>query len=138
MPDTFATFVRQRRLELKRTQRQIGDACGVTPEMVTQIEAGRRRPDPEWVPRLADALETDRAVLCRLAVRTWYPNFHAELAGEAVETTNLEGTDPDHRVSVELAREDADWLRSLKRLDQAAQRQLRQLTDRLAYPPASR
>lgn len=140
MPDTFAMFVRRRRQELGRTQRQVGEACGVTPEMVTMIEAGRRRPDPEWVPRLADALETDRAALCQLAARTWFPNFSAELAGEAVDATRLEATHPEaeNRVSVELNREDADWLRSLKRLDQSAQRQLRQLTDWLAHPPAPR
>ena len=83
MPDAFSTFVRRRRQELSKTQREVAQACQVTPEMITQIEAGRRRPDPERVPCLADALETDRKELCHLAARTWQPSFYAELMGEA-------------------------------------------------------
>ncbi len=83
MPDAFSTFVRHRRQDLDKTQREVGVACGVTAVMITQIEAGRRRPNPEWVPCLADALETDRKELCHLAARTWHPNFYAVLTGEA-------------------------------------------------------
>lgn len=81
--DAFSTFIRHRRRELDKTQREIGVACGVTPEMITQLESGRRRPDPEWIPCLADALETNRKELCHLAVRTWQPIFYAELMKEA-------------------------------------------------------
>ena len=42
MPDCFSDFVRQRRQELGQTQRQVAQACCVTPEMITLIEAGRR------------------------------------------------------------------------------------------------
>ena len=82
MPDAFSAFVRRQRQALGKTQREVAQACQVTPEMITQIESGRRRPHPEWVPRLADALQTDRQELCRLAARTWQPNFYAVLMGE--------------------------------------------------------
>ena len=138
MPDVFSDFVRQRRQELGQTQRQVAQACCVTPEMITLIEAGRRRPDPAWPPRLADALETDRAAFCRLALATWHPLFYSELVGEAIPTGDLSAEDPQNRVTVELHREDAAWVRSLQRLDLATRHHLRQIAEQLANPPSPR
>ncbi len=137
MLDAFSTFVRKRRQELDKTQREIALACGVNPVMITMIEAGRRRPDPDWVPRLSDALETDRQSLCQLAAKTWHPTFHAELAGETIPTEGLPAADHADRVTVEITREDAAWLRSLKGLNVHARRQLQGLTEQLAHPPVA-
>jgi transcriptional regulator with XRE-family HTH domain len=136
MPDAFASFLRKRRLELNRTQREIAQACDFTPEMVTLMESGRRRPDPEWVPYLADALETDRTALCQLALQTWHPNFYAELKGEPIQSEDLPSADPSSRVTIEIDREDADCLRSLRRLNLQARRQLQWLAEHMVNPPA--
>ncbi len=138
MPNDFSTFVRRRRQELSKTQRQVAQACGVVPEMITFIESGRRRPDPERLPLLADALEVDRTALCRLALATWHPRFYAELVGEPVSSRDPKASDPEKRVSVELSREDADFVRSLQRLNGVARHSLQMLADQMANPPTGR
>ncbi len=138
MPTPFSNFVRQRREQLGKTQRQVAEVCRVVPEMITLVESGRRRPDPDRLLLLADALEVDRSALSRLALQTWHPNFYAELIGEPVSPPNIPASDPANRVTVELDREDADLLRSFKRLNGTARHHLRMLADQMANPPGPR
>ncbi len=138
MPNTFSDFVRWRRQQVGKTQRQVAQACGVVPEMITSVESGRRRPDPDRLPLLADALEVNRSDLCRLALETWHPDFYAELVGEPVSSQGIRASDPEGRVKVEVNREDADFLRSLKRLNRTARHNMRVLADQMAKSPARR
>jgi transcriptional regulator with XRE-family HTH domain len=86
MRDEFSKFLRARRLELGRTQQQVADACGVTATAITLFEQGRRRPRLELVPVLADVLEVDRQLLCRLALETRAGKFYLAMGEEPVET----------------------------------------------------
>jgi len=134
MPNPFGTFVRTRRRELGMTQRQVAQAVGVTPEAITLIEAGRRQPELERVPALADALETDRQTLCRLALETRAPAFYYELVGHALLDL-LEEDGHGEKVLIELDRQDADWVRQVRRIDGELRHHLREIAERLA-PPA--
>ncbi len=75
----FRLYIRQRRQELDKTQRQVAQACGVTPDYIALIEGGLRRLDLERIPLLADALEVSRAQLCRQALAERAPQFYQEL-----------------------------------------------------------
>jgi transcriptional regulator with XRE-family HTH domain len=86
MKNAFSEFLRARRLELGRTQQQVADACGVTATAITWFEKGRRRPRLDLVPVLADVLEVDRQLLCRLALETRAGKFFLALGEEHVET----------------------------------------------------
>ncbi len=78
----FSHNIRKRREQLGKTQLQVGEACGVTGDCITLVEAGRRRLDLERIPLLADVLELDRATLCRQALRDRSPHFYTELFGD--------------------------------------------------------
>jgi transcriptional regulator with XRE-family HTH domain len=77
----FAYFIRQRRLQLSKTQAQVAAACGITAPAITLIESGRRRMALEHIPALAQVLETNPGELCRLALEVCLPDFAAALAG---------------------------------------------------------
>ncbi len=77
--DSLRLYIRQRRQELDKTQREIALACGVTPDYIALIEAGVRRLELQRVPYLADALNVDRAELCRRALAERAPRFYREL-----------------------------------------------------------
>lgn len=80
----FATFIRNRRLELGKTQRQVADYIGVRcPDFLCLVEQGRRRLELERIPLLAHVLETDARTLCRLALESRAPRFCAQLLGHS-------------------------------------------------------
>ncbi len=75
----FSHFIRQRRLELGKTQKQVAEVLGTTADFVTLAEAGERRIDLDRIPLLADALEVDRAELCMWALSERAPVLFSEL-----------------------------------------------------------
>ncbi len=75
----FSHFIRQRRLELGKTQKQIAEVLGTTADFVTLAEAGERRIDLDRIPLLADALEIDRTDLCVWALSERAPVLFGEL-----------------------------------------------------------
>ena len=141
MPTPFGDFIRTRRTQLGLTQRQVAQSVGVTPECITLIEAGRRQPELERVPRLADALQTDRQALCRLALECRAPVFYYELVGTPgfdLLTLIEDDEGADHqRVLIELDRDDAEWVRQVRLLDCQTRHHLREIAERLAPPPVS-
>lgn len=60
-PTFDGKFLRSRRLALGVTQREIGDACGVTGSCVNRWERGISRPNPKVRSALAALLHTTRA-----------------------------------------------------------------------------
>jgi len=58
-PDSFATMIRSRRLQLRFTQRLVAGLIKVSPSYVSQLEAGRRQPSSDVVCRLARQLRMD-------------------------------------------------------------------------------
>ena len=58
-PDSFATVIRSRRLQLRFTQRRVARLVKVSPSYVSQLEAGRRQPSSDVVYRLAKQLRLD-------------------------------------------------------------------------------
>ncbi|HLW80036.1 MAG TPA: helix-turn-helix transcriptional regulator [Terriglobia bacterium] len=83
MPNRFegyiSNFMRQRRLELDLTQREVAEVVGVTPDFIALLEAGMRRLDLARMPRLADALSTARGDLCAWALLDRCPELFAEI-----------------------------------------------------------
>ncbi len=75
----FSQFIRQRRLELGKTQKQVAGVLGTTADFVTLAEAGERRIDLDRIPLLADALEVDRGELCLWALSERAPVLFGEL-----------------------------------------------------------
>ena len=75
----FTAMIRTRRRQLGLTQREVAEACGVTPEAVTMFESGQRHPSLDLVPTLADALQMDRAELCWLSLEARSLHFAAAL-----------------------------------------------------------
>jgi transcriptional regulator with XRE-family HTH domain len=134
----FAALLCRRREELGLYQNEVAEDCGVTPEAIGLIEAGRRQPDLERIPRLATALELDPAPLCRLALRVRSPNFYAALLGEDFAVEPAPGEDPAALVVVELDREDAQWVRQMRALDSRTRYHLRELADRLVREQVTR
>lgn len=85
MKSDFSRFLRQRRVELAKTQAEIALACGLSEISVTLIEGGRRRLALERVPRLATALQVPAAELCLLALRCRYPELTVALTAPEVQ-----------------------------------------------------
>lgn len=71
---TLADVLRRRRLELDLRQADVTRACNVTPEHICLLECGKRLPDFDRLPLLAQALSLnlqelyDRALLERAPV----------------------------------------------------------------------
>jgi transcriptional regulator with XRE-family HTH domain len=57
MHDNFRSNVRKRRMELRLTQKELGDLLGVTSAYVSEVEAGKRVPSLDTVERFAKALD---------------------------------------------------------------------------------
>jgi transcriptional regulator with XRE-family HTH domain len=62
---TFAELCRNTRLRLGRTQRELGDAVGVTHGYIAKIELGRADPSLDLVERIADALDLEIELVAR-------------------------------------------------------------------------
>jgi transcriptional regulator with XRE-family HTH domain len=68
MAMTLGEAVKQRRLELRLTQRELAERLGLDPSHVTKVEIGhtyRRIPGPDEFLKWADALEMSPEVLLR-------------------------------------------------------------------------
>jgi len=60
MQKSFSDFIRDRRRQLGLTQRQVAEALGFKSiAFLSDIEAGNRKPAREYLPALAEILETD-------------------------------------------------------------------------------
>jgi transcriptional regulator with XRE-family HTH domain len=78
----LSTLLRQRRLELGLTQRQVADALGIkSPDFICLVEKGRKRLELDRVPQLARVLSVDVGELCRMALEERAPAFAAALTG---------------------------------------------------------
>ena len=75
----FSHYIRQRRLALDKTQKQVGQVIGTTADFITLAEAGERRIDLNRIPLLADALEVERFDLCLWALSERAPDLYYEL-----------------------------------------------------------
>ena len=79
-PNRFTRYLRHRRLELAKTQRQVADAIGIrSADFVGLVESGRRRFELDRLPRLAAVLEVDPRQLCAMALREWAPRLAQQL-----------------------------------------------------------
>ena len=86
MKNNFTSFIRSRRIQLSKTQAQIARHCGInSPDFICLVEAGRRNLQLDRIPQLAEALEVDAALLCRMALNARAPRFAAALALPAEE-----------------------------------------------------
>ena len=54
----FRERLRARRKELKMTQTQLGEACGVSAQEISHFETGRRLPELTMLVKLCNVLET--------------------------------------------------------------------------------
>jgi transcriptional regulator with XRE-family HTH domain len=83
MPNRFegyiSNFIRQRRLQLGLTQKEVAQMIGVTADFISLLESGERRLDLDRIPRLADALDAERFDLCASALRDRCPRLFAEI-----------------------------------------------------------
>src|SRR5260370_28715155 len=57
---TVGKIIKQKRLELALTQRELANQLGVKASHVAYIESGRRKPSLTLIRRIADALGLDR------------------------------------------------------------------------------
>src|SRR5260370_19244907 len=57
---TLGQIIKQKRLELALTQRELANQLGVKASHVAYIESGRRKPSLTLIRRIADALGLDR------------------------------------------------------------------------------
>lgn len=74
----FGIQIRNRRIELGLTQREVADGIGISSaDFVSLLEAGRRRLALNRLPRLASVLAVDANDLCRRALQEWQPEFYA-------------------------------------------------------------
>jgi transcriptional regulator with XRE-family HTH domain len=74
---TLGQIIKQKRLELALTQRELANQLGVKASHVAYIESGRRKPSLTLIRRIADALGLDRQEIscCRIQRRnTWSTN----------------------------------------------------------------
>jgi transcriptional regulator with XRE-family HTH domain len=56
-PESLGQKIRNRRLELNLTQREVADAVGITVPYMSKIEAGKETPTDEKIARLATKLK---------------------------------------------------------------------------------
>jgi transcriptional regulator with XRE-family HTH domain len=78
----LSTLLRQRRLELGLTQRQVADALGIkSPDFICLVEKGRKRLELDRIPQLAQVLTLDVLEVCRQALEERAPALAAALAG---------------------------------------------------------
>ena len=56
--DGFRARLRARRKEMKMTQTQLGEACGVSAQEISHFETGRRLPELSMLVRICNVLET--------------------------------------------------------------------------------
>lgn len=80
---TLADVLRRRRLELDLRQADVARACGVTPEAICLIECGKRLPDFDRLPLLAEALSLDLKELYDLALQERTPKLCQALSANA-------------------------------------------------------
>ena len=93
--NTLWAYVARRRKELDLTQQQVANALGLTSsEFVGLIERGRRQPNYERLPDLAEILETRVIDLFLMALQDVYPNLAFILAQPAQKSVRFR-----HRVS---------------------------------------
>lgn len=83
MPNRFegyiSNFIRQRRLQLGLTQKEVAQILGVTADYISLLESGERRLDLDRIPRLADALDAERGNVCAWALLDRCPQLFAEI-----------------------------------------------------------
>jgi transcriptional regulator with XRE-family HTH domain len=70
--ETLGQVVKQRRLALGLTQRELAERLGVKPNHITHLEAGRLRPSLSLLAILAEALGLQKEPLFLLA----HPELH--------------------------------------------------------------
>ena len=76
----FGELLKRRRNSLNLTQAEVAAAVGwSTPEMVSQVEVGRRHPALDRVPDLAAVLALDAGKLCVALLQEIAPRFLASL-----------------------------------------------------------
>ena len=76
----FQRVIRERRLELRKSQAEIAGAIGLlSPEFISMVEVGIRKIDLNRVPDLARALQYDPSDLCRLALKEEAPALYEVL-----------------------------------------------------------
>src|SRR5260370_42240908 len=64
---TLGQIIKQKRLELALTQRELANQLGVKASHVAYIESGRRKPSLTLIRRIADALGLDRQEMLLLS-----------------------------------------------------------------------
>jgi transcriptional regulator with XRE-family HTH domain len=64
----FGTLCRDNRVRLRLTQRQLGDAVGVSRGHIANIEIGRANPPLDLVDRIAQALDIEISLVARPAI----------------------------------------------------------------------
>jgi len=80
-------FIRQRRLALDMTQKNLADALGLEfYTFVSSVETGANQVPPEAVCEWADALKIDRKEFAARLLAYYAPGYHRALFGEAGET----------------------------------------------------
>jgi transcriptional regulator with XRE-family HTH domain len=73
-------LIRSRRNELSLTQQEVAEKVGVkSGEYISLVESGVRNLDLDRIPRLAEALRVNSAMLARMALAEQYPLLAASL-----------------------------------------------------------
>jgi transcriptional regulator with XRE-family HTH domain len=82
----FNVYVRQRRLELGLTQKELSQKLGLKHGgTISRVESGARRLPLDLIPDLANALRLDGTELCRIFLETTVPNFNQALFAQAAK-----------------------------------------------------
>lgn len=135
VPHSLAQFIRKRREELGLTQAQVAQAIGIrSPEFIGLVENGLRCIDLDRVPKLSDALQTDRGDLCRLALSEQAPIIYAVLFGSPVEISPR--TTKGGKKSMSLTQETYDFLQKFYMLPSHVRNNLVNLVDQFCSAQA--
>ncbi len=105
----FQRIIRERRLEITKSQAQVAVEIGVSsPEFISMVELGIRRVDLNRVPALARSLGLDPGSLCQQALWEEAPEMFRILFGEHY-APKVELAAPGQATTIHVLPEAADF-----------------------------
>lgn len=126
----FRTYIRKCREERRMNQEGLAKDVRTSSSFIALIEAGSRAPKLEMVPKLAEVLHVNKAIVTKKALDAFYPGVYRALFGKKA-VPELDTVPASDVVNLPVPMEDVDFCEKYPKLSRDMKAALHQVVDRL-------